>query len=992
MTLKRETFAAGARDAGSALPRGSSASPLNSMKTALLMAERGEDIDEYVMPEHLHRYRIYAAVTFCYVAVFIGLALSFGPLGLYWRPVVTTTMTTTTVFNASALAESDAAVISGVTWNSAKDLEVFLNGLTLNIVLCFICAMIFVSGVRKTPRMFKNNSLPESSGDEDGSPLVPKDPGITLRSCIAASLTTTTSEATQWIGLDNAMLIEFTDLCLRIMFKIYVPMLGIMGPLNLCFGSTRTLREHGRHVAGEDYLSYFSFGNVEKHSWLYYVHACVMWYVVVVVSQEVIEAQTNFLERRYKWLGCLPELRANTILVEGIPDEFRSDEKLYDFFTEMFPPVIATPQGIPSRVTKAYVCKSTGKLLGLISKKDKLTEQRKTALVKQENGGWGSGPKLLAQIENLKEQEAKTESDINDERERILADKHIVGSEGHNCHCGFVTFHFRRDAEVALRLDYNADSAEFTCSVPPVPSDILWPDLIQAPGIRTITNILGFLGVLLLYVTYLPSVIWITNIGNAITLPWPFTSLWASIAPTLGLQIMVSFLPTFLIIVFRSFFTLKADAVAQHMLQESYFMFQVVFVILTTAIGKSVVGFTDQIVEHPRAVFHIMAETMPRATHFYMNFVVLRWTTHAWNLTRRANVGKYLARRATARETEEESRAAAEPEDQDYYGIGSRISRMTIDMLVGIIYSTLSPPIALLVFLDFALCRVVYGFLVPFAETKKPDLGGVFWVTALEQLFGGLVIYVVVMVGVIGARTDSWGPMVIAGSCLPFVLYRWERVNEYHWRHLPFSAVLEFEKQWNKGMASAAKRDLDGLSLSGYVQPELETEGPEFAKGRSIRSRNQSTPTAQMLSSTPLTFSRSDVPSGALAQAPPSRPSAFTPAISSGSASLPPASSAAGGNQPQSFLAASRQTSFTPAISAGSGSFTPALSVGRNSNPVSRQSSFTPASAAGSHTFSRQRGGNEEARINSVSRQSSFTPSVTPSQSSFTRRTTIGTN
>merc|ERR1719272_2789686 len=101
-----------------------------------------------------------------------------------------------------------------------------------------------------------------------------------------ASLNTTTSEATQWIGLDNAMQIEYTDLCMRIMFKIFVPLLGIIGPLNFAFGSTRTLAETGEYVAGDDYLSYFSFGNVENDSWLYYVHAIVVWYVVVTVSKE----------------------------------------------------------------------------------------------------------------------------------------------------------------------------------------------------------------------------------------------------------------------------------------------------------------------------------------------------------------------------------------------------------------------------------------------------------------------------------------------------------------------------------------------------------------------------------------------------------------------------------------------------------------------------------------------------------------------------------
>merc|ERR1712151_1025483 len=76
----------------------------------------------------------------------------------------------------------------------------------------------------------------------------------------------------------------------------------------------------------------------------------------------------------------------------------------------------------------------------------------------------------------------------------------------------------------------------------------------------------------------------------------------------------------------------------------------------------------------------------------------------------------------------------SEPEDQDYYGLGSRSARFTINMVIGIVYSTLSPTVALLAWMNFFCCRVFYGYLIPFAETKKPDLGGVFWVTKLWSL------------------------------------------------------------------------------------------------------------------------------------------------------------------------------------------------------------------------------------------------------------------
>merc|ERR1719195_1035611 len=94
---------------------------------------------------------------------------------------------------------------------------------------------------------------------------------------------------------------------------------------------------------------------------------------------------------------------------------------------------------------------------------------------------------------------------------------------------------------------------------------------------------------------------------------------------------------------------------------------------------------------------------------------------------------------------EEDARGMAEPEDQDYYGIGSRSARFTINMVIAIVFGTLCPWISPLAFINFAACRLYYGYLIPFAETKKPDLGGVFWVHMLKHLHIGSLIYILVM-------------------------------------------------------------------------------------------------------------------------------------------------------------------------------------------------------------------------------------------------------
>jgi len=310
-----------------------------------------------------------------------------------------------------------------------------------------------------------------------------------------------------------------------------------------------------------------------------------------------------------------------------------------------------------------------------------------------------------------------------------------------------------------------------------------------------------------LYFAYMPLVIGISNLASAVNMG-PLQSFWEGLAPTLGLQFMIAFLPTILLLIFRSFFILKADAWSQTRLQKWYFWFQVVFVILVTAIGDSVVEFTTTIVSDPMAVFGLLAETMPHSTHFYMNFLVLQWTTHAMNLLRYVPLGKFRAFKL--RYEEEEARAMAEPEDQDYYGLGSRSARFAINMVIGIVYSTLSPTVALLACVNFACCRVFYGYLINFAETKKPDLGGVFWVTKLEHVFIGTVIYCILMTGVLFGRAPNGIPGIIVTPSIFYVMWSLGRFKEaFLWENLPFEVVAD------------GTEDKKRLMGGQYVQPEL---------------------------------------------------------------------------------------------------------------------------------------------------------------------------
>ena len=238
------------------------------------------------------------------------------------------------------------------------------------------------------------------------------------------------------------------------------------------------------------------------------------------------------------------------------------------------------------------------------------------------------------------------------------------------------------------------------------------------------------------------------------------------------------------------FFTLKADVYAQKSLQNWYFVFQVVFVILATAVGTDINEFTKMLGEEPFKAFGVLADSMPLATHFYMNFLVLQWVTHFMNIMRYVSLSKYLLFRRIY--GEDLGIQKAEPEDQDYYGMGSRYSRFTINLCIGIVFGTLSPPVNFLAFMNFLCSRVVYGYLIPFAETKKADTGGAFFVSSLKHVFTGTIIYCFLMIGVLFRRADSWFPIIIAAPTIVYVIVFMNRFeSKFSWEYLPYTELMK---------------------------------------------------------------------------------------------------------------------------------------------------------------------------------------------------------
>jgi hypothetical protein len=695
--------------------------------------------------------------------------------------------TTTTTWHKP----QDSAAASGVKTNGAGDLTTFITGLVTNVIMMCMCYGFFLLMQGRYPLMYRRNiddnlnanGLKELDNGHDGF----------VKMALAATKEKPDLRANpdaEWplmetVGLDHAMLVQFMTLAMKIMATIGVPMFFIMGPINCFFGG---------HAAGDDHLSYLSFGNVVNGSQLYWIHACIVWAVVYIVSTSVLEAQDKFKDYRYRWLRTLPARRANTLLVENIPADYRSEKKLEKLFSDMFAPV-----------ESAYIVKKDndeGGLEMLYAERMKKIQEMKKAEYKESAGE--EARLLKAEIRELAEKIVARQKEVEKKPEDFATAS------------GFVTFKETSSVDMALMVQIGDSAEDWELSRPPEAKDIIWEDLQHVDNSKkTMWALIGYALTGGLYMAYLPAVVGITQIAVTINMG-PLQPMWAAFAPTMGLQVMVAFLPTFLILIFRSCFTLKDDAFAQQMLQNWYFIFQLVFVILVTAIGASMLQFLETLVESPTEIFPLLGSTMPFATHFYMNYLVLQWASHAMVLTRYIPLTKFLIFRRNHEDTE--ARGLAEPEDQDYYGIGSRSCRVTINLCIGIIYGTLSPPINVLTWIEFAVCKYTYGYLFTCAETRKPDLGGYFWVQQCRHVFTGTMLYVIVMTGVFLGRATTNGPGIIAAPALFYVILQARKLEKTPWEQLPYQEL----KMGGKAKLTRKESSGDDRYMQDFMKTPLE--------------------------------------------------------------------------------------------------------------------------------------------------------------------------
>eukprot|EP00930_Biecheleria_cincta_P090505 TRINITY_DN798_c0_g1_i2.p1 TRINITY_DN798_c0_g1~~TRINITY_DN798_c0_g1_i2.p1 ORF type:complete len:797 (+),score=140.85 TRINITY_DN798_c0_g1_i2:1761-4151(+) len=687
---------------------------------------------------------------------------------------------------AANVADDATAAVSGVTLNGRGDLSLFISGCATNtaMLLCFMFAFVMLRS--RYPEMFTYGFI---------SGRVPVEVPGDWTSWISSSLKLEMNDHIKYAGLDHAMLLEFCNLSMRLCAYIGVPMVCIMSPLYYLFG-------HGQAEEDGDNLTLIAMGNVKfLHPWLYYVDGVVVLLVCWITKRELFKSMDNFCLKRFEWLESLPSPQATSIMIEGIPESHRSETKLWEYFSQFF---------AKDDIRDIHIVMHIPELENTVAKLEAAELALTQAQVQWEKDGKDPAkrPKTSFYHEDALECYEKAKNDAEQEAEKLrdaLENDHKTPG-GVNASTAFVTFENALDCSKAVGLNFSPHKDEWLISLAPPPGDLIWSDMKVSEEGKSVKRVLGYAAVFGLYASFTPVCLLVTNLASMLELG-PLQSIWDTYAPTMGLLIFLSFVPTVLILIFSFLFNFKCEVNVQVETQNWYFWFLFFFVILVTAIGQGFSVFVEEISERPFDLPLILADKMPAATHYYLTYLSLQWVTHGMNLMRYIQVGKFIGF-SKLLETEE-ARAMSEPEDQDYYGMGSRSARFTSNLLIALIFGTLSPLMSLLAWINFWVCRVIYGYLMVWAETKKADSGGVFFVNQLKHTLMGLIFYTLLMAGIFIRRAPDYVPAGCAIAAAVFAVHTFYVFStKFNWETLSAEEAIKLHHDHS-------------ASDDAYIQPEI---------------------------------------------------------------------------------------------------------------------------------------------------------------------------
>lgn len=676
-----------------------------------------------------------------------------------------------TMLNVSAAKNASIADVMRIKLDGDGDSLTLLSSAVFTLTLCAGALIMFKVLTIGFPEIYSQRSLEQEdentgANDSDGSSGAAARRTPTLMHQFSQVARLDADSVIKVAGLDAWMHLTFQRMCWKLIASLGIVAI-VVCPL------------HWSGSSSADFFTRLSLAVTEERYHVLWTHVLMVWYVVLVTNRHLIAAQAAFLPQRYHWMQSIRRPQATTIIVEGIPEIYRSDASLKAYFISLFS---------EAEVLQCYIVRQTKLLLSKLDKLKQAEQELENANMRNDSDRMHRARERL--------QHARAEVSL----EQVRVGRASEAFDPDICtDVGFVTFQSRRTARLASREQLATDPSTFAMQTAPAPESIIYESLLVSHGEAREKG--GWLCVACLFVAFAPLVVIISSALNLNSLQqiipavgllrqqFPILNRLAEgVLATFALNQLMGLLPYIFLTISHTFFRPVSHGHAQLHVHNFYFSFLTVFVLLVTSLSKGIVSTLIFVAQQPTAIVPLLAETLPLASHFYMNYLVLGSFSCVMELLRLGVFAKYL--RFCARFEREPARALAE--QQSVY-LGSRVGKSAMMLVITLVFCSLNPVIIFPAAAYFLMEHLAHGYLCYFAEPKQSDLGGAFWVQSLKQIHMGLLIYVLLMIGVCAPRGFEFVISLVPN--LAFIYWSWRRVDrDFLWQDCPLDTLLQTDQ------------------------------------------------------------------------------------------------------------------------------------------------------------------------------------------------------
>ncbi|KAK7956170.1 uncharacterized protein PG986_005392 [Apiospora aurea] len=406
----------------------------------------------------------------------------------------------------------------------------------------------------------------------------------------------------------------------------------------------------------------------------------------------------------------------------------------------------------------------------------------------------------------------------------------------------FIEFFTQFQAESANQVLAHHQALQMTPKyIGITPGEVVWSALKVSWWQRVIRRfaVIAFIAVLIIFWAVPVGVVGIiSNVEHLKTIsfltwldkiPQVIMGVVSGLLPSVALSILMSLVP----VVMRLCARLSGEPSLSRVelfTQNAYFAFQVIQVFLITTMTSAATAVAKQIYDNPASVTMVLAQNLPKASNIFIPYFIVQGLGIASNVLSQV-VGfviftlmyKFLTGTPRAMYTKWASLSAI--------SWGSIMPVYTNIVVISLCYAAIAPLVVGFATIGLGLFYLAWRYNVLFVTDTTIDTRGLIYPRALKQLFAGIYIAELCMIGLFGASV-AIGPLILMiiftiftalfhitiNSALDPLLYNLPRSLESE------ESSLRLEAQSGSGVSgvSGGSHELK----NGHSEPKRELDGP----------------------------------------------------------------------------------------------------------------------------------------------------------------------